>query len=80
MFGGHSFRILFNAIGIEKFRYSKSVAERVRRELKFTKDDFVIGHVGRFNPPKNHSFLVDIFAECVKRNKNVKLFLVGWFM
>lgn len=77
MFGGHSFRILFNAIDIEKFRYSTIVAERVRRELKFTKDDFVIGHVGRFNPPKNHSFLVDIFAECVKRNKNVKLLLVG---
>lgn len=37
----------------------------------------VIGHVGRFNPQKNHEFLIDIFNEVYKKNKNVVLLLVG---
>ena len=37
----------------------------------------VIGHVGRFNPPKNHRFLIEIFDKLKQKNTNVKLLLVG---
>ena len=37
----------------------------------------VIGHVGRFNPQKNHEFLVDVFNEIHKKDKNTVLLLVG---
>ena len=37
----------------------------------------VIGHVGRFDRQKNHAFLVDIFAEVVRRNADSILLLVG---
>ena len=65
-----------HAIDAEKYVYSSEVARRVRNDLKIDKD-YVIGHVGRFNPQKNHAFLLDVFAECVKINANVKLILVG---
>ncbi|MBQ8230374.1 MAG: glycosyltransferase family 1 protein [Lachnospiraceae bacterium] len=76
MFGGHSFQILYNAIDANEYVHFPAIADRVREELSLG-DSFVIGHVGRFNPQKNHAFLIDIFAECVKINPNVKLLLVG---
>ncbi|MBE8986240.1 glycosyltransferase family 1 protein [Nostoc sp. LEGE 12450] len=49
----------------------------VRAELGIPKDALVIGHVGRFEQPKNHQFLVDIFAEVAKREPKMYLLLVG---
>ena len=37
----------------------------------------MIGHIGRFEEPKNHSFLIRVFEEYHKRNPNAKLLLVG---
>lgn len=37
----------------------------------------VIGHVGSFRTPKNHVFLLDVFAEIYKRNPAARLILVG---
>jgi glycosyltransferase involved in cell wall biosynthesis len=49
----------------------------VRAELGFTPDAFVVGHVGRFVPQKNHTFLVDIVSEAARRDPQVRLLLVG---
>jgi len=38
---------------------------------------FVIGHVGRFEPQKNHNFLIDVFNNYNKINKESVLLLVG---
>ncbi|NLZ51832.1 MAG: glycosyltransferase family 1 protein [Thermoanaerobacteraceae bacterium] len=48
-----------------------------RKALGLADNAFVVGHVGRFHPLKNHSFLVDVFAEIYKRNKNAVLLLIG---
>ena len=40
-------------------------------------DKKVIGHVGRFNPQKNHGFLIDIFNEIHKKDENTVLLLIG---
>lgn len=37
----------------------------------------VIGHIGRFNQPKNHFFLIDVFKKLLDRGNNVVLVLVG---
>lgn len=76
MFGGYQFQVLLNAIDAEKYAYSSSVASKVRTELSID-EEYVIGHVGRFSPQKNHDFLIDVFNECVKMDANVKLVLVG---
>ena len=40
-------------------------------------DKLIIGHVGRFNPQKNHPFLLDIFAALLKKESTAVLLLVG---
>ena len=40
-------------------------------------DTILLGHVGRFDTQKNHAFLIDMFAELVKRNDSYKLICVG---
>lgn len=67
---------LNNAIDSEKFIYNKKICAEVKEELGIT-DEFVIGHIGRFNEQKNHIRLIEIFNEICKINSNSKLVLVG---
>ncbi|MCR2822039.1 glycosyltransferase family 1 protein [Lederbergia panacisoli] len=69
--------ILKNGIEYDKFTYSDDIRKQVRLELNLKEKDFVLGHVGRFNHQKNHSFLIDIFAKLQKLNKDSVLLLVG---
>lgn len=77
MFGGAPFVLLRNAINTNKYTFSADIAENTRKGLGIPKDAFVIGHVGRFITVKNHLFLVRLFAEIRKTNKNAILLLVG---
>lgn len=76
MFRGHEYSILNNAINTDEFVFSPEVRKNKRDELKLT-DEFLVGHVGRFSPQKNHTFLIDVFNEIVKLDNNSKLLLVG---
>jgi glycosyltransferase involved in cell wall biosynthesis len=49
----------------------------VRRELGLAPDDFVIGHVGRFVPVKNHDLLLRIHAEALRLRPDARLLLIG---
>lgn len=71
------FKIIKNAIDINKFKFNEEIRNKVRKSLCIDKNTFVIGHVGRFAKQKNHSFLIDIFNDVVKKNYNSKLILVG---
>ncbi|MBR4195598.1 MAG: glycosyltransferase family 1 protein [Synergistaceae bacterium] len=69
-------RIWQNAIETERFAYNETVRNETRRKLKLS-DKFIVGHSGRFMPQKNHDFLVDIFAEILRRRENSVLLLAG---
>lgn len=69
--------LLNNAIDLEKFAYNEEIRKRKRKELNIDDDTLVIGHIGRFVEQKNHTFLIDIFNEVHKENKNSLLLLVG---
>lgn len=69
--------ILPNAIDPERFKFSESARHEIRAKYGIKDDDFVVGHVGRFFPQKNHEFLIDIFAELHKQMANAKLLLLG---
>lgn len=71
-----NFLILNNAIDAKKFTYSVNTRDKIRKEFNL-KDEFVIGHIGRFEYEKNHRFLIDIFKEIVSIEPNSKLLLVG---
>ncbi len=52
MFNGKPYTILNNAIDAQSYRFDKQIREEMREQLGFNQEDFVIGHVGRFNPQK----------------------------
>lgn len=76
MFGNNDFSVINNAINTKDFLFNQHVRKKVREELEL-QNKFVIGHVGRFNEPKNHTFIINIFKELVSINDNAKLLLVG---
>lgn len=47
------------------------------REKYYLNDKIVFGHIGRFVPQKNTLFLLDIFNEIYKINRNAILLLIG---
>lgn len=73
---GKNFKILNNAIDNEKFVFSEITRNKIRKELGVERD-FVVGHVGNFDPVKNHVFLIDIFNCLYKKNTACSLLLVG---
>jgi glycosyltransferase involved in cell wall biosynthesis len=70
-------KILKNGIEPDNFRFSSVLRNEVREEFNLNHSAFVIGHIGRFNLQKNHTFLLDIFSEVAKVNSNAFLLLVG---
>lgn len=76
MFGKENFTVIKNAIDTKKYIYNKDIATAKRKELGVS-ERLVIGHVGSFNYPKNHEFLIDIFEEVLKMRKDAVLVLIG---
>lgn len=70
------YKVLRNGIDSSKFIYNFATRNKIRDEYKM-KDKFVVGHVGRFHPQKNHTFLLDIFKKIVEKKPNAMLMLVG---
>lgn len=77
LYGSRSFIIIANGIDVDKYRFKAEERISIRTTLGIKPDDFVIGHVGRFESVKNHIFLIKIFDEYRKKTKKVKLLLIG---
>ena len=77
MFGGAPFCVVNNAIDTKRYSYNPQRNCQIRSALQIPYDAFVVGHVGRFNSVKNHSFLLDVFAEVNRQKENSVLLLVG---
>lgn len=73
---GKNIKVVVNGIEPDKFNFNSNVREDVRESLKW-KENYVIGHVGRFNKQKNHKRLIDIFAKCYQRDRTCRLLLIG---
>lgn len=70
------FTVLNNAIFVKDFIYSREVRKNFRKQLNI-EGKFVLGHVGRFSPQKNHQRLIDIFKAVHDKNEKAVLLLVG---
>lgn len=82
MFGKNSVKkgkaqILKNGLDFELFKYNQEAREIIRKEYNIPEDAFVVGHVGRFNDQKNHSFLIDVFSEIKRKKQNAVLMMLG---
>lgn len=76
MFSGAPYQIINNAIDAAAYTYDPEKRIEMRQKLDL-RDELIIGHVGRFNPQKNHPFLLDIFTALLKKEPNAVLLLVG---
>ena len=70
------YSVFNNAIDTDLFKFDKKIRENKRDELHL-ENRFVIGHVGRFEEQKNHKFILKVFAEWLKYNRDSVLLLVG---
>jgi glycosyltransferase involved in cell wall biosynthesis len=68
--------IVYYCFDDEKFRpgQKRSIS---KKDFGLSADAAVVGHVGNFRLAKNHTFLIDIAGEVVKRQRNVFFFFAG---
>lgn len=69
--------IMKNAVDTHRFIYSREKRKIIRTELGIDEKTLVIGHVGRFVPVKNQSFLIDVFKNVNNMKKDSRLLLIG---
>lgn len=70
------FTFIPNAIDYNKFKFNLKQRHIKRNELGL-KNEFLIGHVGRFTVEKNHEFILRMFKKLLTYNSNFKLLLIG---
>lgn len=68
--------LLHNAIDLSVYKYDEESRNKIREEFGLA-GKMVVGHIGRFNYQKNHTFLLDVFQLLVKENPEARLLLVG---
>ena len=66
-----------NAIDTFKYTFDSKKALRIRKSLKISEKDIVIGHIGSFWKLKNQTFLIDIINLLKQYQPNIKLLLIG---
>lgn len=70
------YQIIPAGIELQPFREVGDLA-RVRQSLKIAPNTLVVGHVGRLDPVKNHSFLLRVAAELAQLHSDFLLIIVG---
>ncbi len=65
-----------NSVDFEKIKNRKIDRCKLKQSIGIN-DEFIIIHVGRINPVKNHQKLLEVFYEIKKIKKNSKLVIVG---
>lgn len=69
-------QLLNNGIDTERFRFDAQKRNACRKELNI-KNEFLVGHVGRFAEVKNHSFLIEVFQKIHQKKPESRLLLIG---
>lgn len=65
-----------NAIETSKFKFQENCRNNMRKALH-ADGKFIVGHVGNFQYPKNHLFLLEAFQTYLESNENGLLILCG---
>ena len=72
-----NFYIIQNGIDLSRFAFDPQKRRKMRQSLGIEESTIVLGHVGRLTVPKNHKFLLELFAQYHKCNPDSFLLLVG---
>lgn len=74
------FHVIHNAVDRKRFAYDPERRATIRKELGCDTSGmkpYVYGHIGNFSYPKNHYFLLEIFAAIRKIQPEARLWLAG---
>ena len=79
LFGRSPFKVIPNAIDIEKYQHiTQEQRDKIKSEFNLDQKTKVIGHIGRFEPMKNHTFIIEWFEDFHKSfGDSYRLMLVG---
>ena len=77
LYGKYPYTLLNNAIELDCFRFQDALREQYRSEFGIQEGEFLIGHIGHFTEPKNHFFLIDVFAAFRALEPASKLLLIS---
>ena len=69
-------KVIHNGADVEKYHFDSVEHEMLKKKMGY-EGKIIIGNVARFKKQKNHTFLIDIFAEIHKKNDQTVLVLVG---
>ena len=69
--------IIHNGVDVEKFSIANADKKRLRKELKISEDEILIGMTGRFSPGKGHEEFLFAANQLGKRFSNLK-FISCW--
>ena len=76
-FNTNNVAVIKNGIDADRFKNIKETKEEIKQQLGMEQGSFVVGHIGRFVPVKNHKFLLEVFDEITKVEPNSELLLIG---
>ena len=71
------YTVVRNAIDLEAFAFKREVRDVYRQELGISKDDLVIGQIGRLWEVKNQTFTLDVLKQILEKRDNCQLLFVG---
>ncbi len=77
LYGNRSFTVYQNGVQTQRFIYNAELADATRKKWNIPAQAVLYGHIGRFTQQKNHDFLLDIFAEILKKQPDARLILAG---
>ncbi|MBQ3409302.1 MAG: glycosyltransferase [Clostridia bacterium] len=77
LFKNDNFEVFDNGIDIDRYRFSKTNRETIRKELSIDNDTYIVGSVAKLEAQKNPLFLIDIFYEYQKKNEKSALIMIG---
>lgn len=72
-----NFEVVKNGIKYKQFLYNEEIREEYRDILNIKDNTIALAFIGRLVEQKNPIFLVDILESVLKKNTNIKLFIVG---
>ena len=67
---------MYNAIDTKKYQFDDNKRKKIRKKLDL-EDKLVITNIGRLHFQKNQEFVIKIFNEILKENKESILLLIG---
>lgn len=77
MYGKRPFKVIRNAIDIERFAYRMEAESRIRTELGVEPNQALYGHVANFIECKNHTFLMEVYSEIAKLDDGARFVCLG---